>query len=56
MDLENICKKTRELAVTVGDFVRKQQTSISSERIENKGKHDFVTFVDKASEKNWLKD
>lgn len=51
MHLENICTHTRELCLKVGEFIRQQQDKISSDVVENKGLHDFVTFVDKNAEK-----
>ncbi len=50
MNLENICKHTQEIAISVGDFIRQQKNKISSEVIEKKGTHDFVTYVDKNAE------
>lgn len=50
MDLAKICKQTQELTISVGDFIRQQKNKISSEVIEKKGTHDFVTYVDKNAE------
>ena len=51
MDLKNLTQQTRKIAVTVGDFIREQKNNISPTIIEKKGIHDFVTYVDKNSEK-----
>ncbi|RLD59345.1 MAG: inositol monophosphatase [Bacteroidetes bacterium] len=51
MDLEILTQQTREIAVTVGDFIREQKNNISPTIIEKKGIHDFVTYVDKTAEK-----
>ncbi len=47
MDYSDICNKTIELVKEVGNFIRKERVQL---RIESKGKNDFVTQVDKASE------
>jgi myo-inositol-1(or 4)-monophosphatase len=54
MDLENLCKKTREICLDVADFMRTQQEKIQTDHIENKGIHDFVTYVDKTSEEKLI--
>ena len=56
MDLEILTQQTREIAVTVGDFIRKQKNNISPTIIEKKGIHDFVTYVDKTAEKKIVED
>ena len=50
IDLESVCKQTREIAIEVGRFIKEQQSKITADVIENKGKHDFVTYVDKTAE------
>ncbi|MBN2682609.1 MAG: inositol monophosphatase [Bacteroidales bacterium] len=50
MDLENICYKVTEIAREVGGFIRQEKDKISTEIIESKGLHDFVTYVDKEAE------
>lgn len=50
IDLELICRETRKIAIEVGAFIKTQQNKISSDVIETKGTHDFVTFVDKTAE------
>lgn len=50
IDLELICRETRKTAIEVGAFIKEQQNKISADVIENKGTHDFVTFVDKTAE------
>lgn len=50
MDLDIICSETRILAKQVGQFVRDERRLLSSKGIEKKGKQDYVTYVDKASE------
>lgn len=47
MDYNKLCEDTVKLAREVGDFVRKERAQL---KIESKGKNDFVTHVDKASE------
>ncbi len=47
MDYNKLCEETVKLAREVGGFVRNESTQL---KIESKGKNDFVTHVDKASE------
>lgn len=51
MNLENICKEVINLSTKVGQFILSEKQNISSKSIEQKGLHDFVTYVDKTSEK-----
>lgn len=46
MNFENVCKQVQELVINTGDFIKNARP----ETIETKGKHDFVTSVDKKSE------
>jgi len=39
-----------ELVRTTGDFIAKERKRFSSEKVESKGKHNFVTYVDKGAE------
>jgi len=50
MDYKEICLKVVELAGNVGAFVTNERLQFDSNRIETKGKNDFVTYLDKASE------
>ena len=50
IDLELICRETRKIAIKVGTFIKEHQNKISADVIENKGTHDFVTYVDKTAE------
>jgi len=51
MDLKNICEKVCELAKLTGIFIKEEKSKITLDVIEAKGSHDFVTYVDKTSEK-----
>jgi myo-inositol-1(or 4)-monophosphatase len=50
MNLENTCKQVVELATTTGNFIRQQRKHFSIDKVETKGLHDFVSYVDKESE------
>jgi len=50
IDLKSVCKQTQEIAIEVGHFIKEQQAKITADVIENKGTHDFVTYVDKTAE------
>ncbi|MEI6696730.1 MAG: inositol monophosphatase family protein [Bacteroidota bacterium] len=51
MDYEKICFEVIAICKTVGDFIYQESKKITAANIEVKGKHDFVTYVDKTSEK-----
>jgi myo-inositol-1(or 4)-monophosphatase len=50
MNYEKIIKQVVELSKTVGVYLRDEQKKINSDIVEKKGKHDFVTYVDKTAE------
>jgi myo-inositol-1(or 4)-monophosphatase len=50
-DYQSICQSVCAIAHKAGDFIKIEKTKISSDKIELKGLHDFVTYVDKTSEK-----
>ena len=51
MDYKQICIDVTAICKTVGDFIYHENRKITEDNIEIKGKHDFVTYVDKSSEK-----
>ncbi|MBI5541143.1 MAG: inositol monophosphatase [Bacteroidia bacterium] len=51
MDLKTLCSKVCDLSRETGKFILNEKSKISADIIENKGMHDFVTYVDKTSEK-----
>ena len=51
MDYKDVCIKVTTICKTVGDFIINENHKITNDNIETKGKHDFVTYVDKASER-----
>ncbi len=51
MNLQLLCTQVCQITVQTGHFIKQQQGKISLEKIETKGLHDFVTYVDKTSEK-----
>ncbi len=51
MDYKNICLQVTAVCKTVGDFIYQENKKITVANVEIKGKHDFVTYVDKTSEK-----
>jgi myo-inositol-1(or 4)-monophosphatase len=50
-DLQTLCHDVCILSKKVGAFIRNERIRFSTERIEVKGKNDFVSYVDKGSEK-----
>jgi len=51
IDLEKLCKDVCALSKQVGNFIKSERATFSTDHIEVKGKHDFVSYVDKTSEK-----
>jgi myo-inositol-1(or 4)-monophosphatase len=50
MNLEKICQQVIELTRNTGQFILNEKKNNSKIRFEEKGLHDFVTYVDKTSE------
>lgn len=51
IDLEWLTGEVKTLAVETGKFLRAERLSFEPDRVEQKGTHDYVSYVDKASEK-----
>jgi myo-inositol-1(or 4)-monophosphatase len=51
MNLQQLCKDVCDLAKKTGEFLKTEIGKVSAADIEIKGLHDFVTYVDKTSEK-----
>ena len=51
IDIERIEQQTIELVKEVGRFIREQRAQFDSSKIEHKGLHDSVSYVDKGSER-----
>ena len=50
MDYEKICRETIDLAKQTGTYIKDSLGKLTTENIETKGKHNFVTTVDKFAE------
>ena len=50
MDLENLCVQVQTLTIETGEFILREQSRFSAQKIESKGIHNYVTYVDKTSE------
>jgi myo-inositol-1(or 4)-monophosphatase len=55
MNLEKICEQVREVVINTGDFIWDKRHGKSELGIEVKGKHNYVTQVDKAAEEILVK-
>lgn len=51
LNLEEITKEVRALALEIGSFLREEGRNFQRERVEKKGAHDYVSYVDKESER-----
>jgi myo-inositol-1(or 4)-monophosphatase len=54
MNLENICNQAIELIKHVGIFILEQNKVITAEKVEVKGLHNYVTYVDKTAEEKLI--
>ncbi|MCK5857457.1 MAG: inositol monophosphatase [Bacteroidales bacterium] len=50
-NLEDICLQVVEMSQQVGEYLMEEKGNLSSGDVESKGKHDYVTYVDKTAEK-----
>jgi len=50
MNLKEICIQVTDITKSVGEFILSEKNNIKELNIEEKGLHDFVTYVDKKSE------
>jgi myo-inositol-1(or 4)-monophosphatase len=50
-DLQTLCHEVCTLSKKTGEFIRAEGKKFTSEKVEVKGKNDFVSYVDKTSEK-----
>jgi myo-inositol-1(or 4)-monophosphatase len=51
MELQKILEKTIKITLEAAQFIKNEQNKIKTQDIEQKGLHNFVTYVDKNSEK-----
>ncbi|MBO7595293.1 MAG: inositol monophosphatase [Salinivirgaceae bacterium] len=51
IDIERIEQQTIELVKEVGRFIKEQRAQFDASKIEHKGLHDYVSYVDKTSER-----
>lgn len=56
MDYRKVCENTVEIAKETGKFIMDKRGSFSYDNIETKGKHNFVTEVDRGAEEKLVKD
>jgi len=50
MNLDNIISSVKEIAISTGNFINNERDVFNISDKEKKGKHNFVTYVDKESE------
>lgn len=51
IDLKNICSEIQNAAIEAAGFIRKESQGFDLRRTEKKGSNDFVSYVDKGSER-----
>ena len=55
MDSSTLVAQVREVAISVGAFLREQRAAFDRSAVQEKGPHDYVSYVDKASEERLVK-
>ena len=50
VDLSNLVAQVREVAVNAGNFLRTERMKFDRAAVEEKGPHDYVSYVDRTSE------
>jgi myo-inositol-1(or 4)-monophosphatase len=56
MNLDNICNAVIETVIKTGKYIESERKIFDSKNIEKKGLHNFVTHVDKESEKKIIQE
>jgi myo-inositol-1(or 4)-monophosphatase len=56
IDLEQITLEVCELSRTVGKYLQSEKDQLNASEVESKGLHDFVSYVDKSSEKRLMQE
>lgn len=51
IDLEQLCGEVRQLAIETGHFLKEEKKHFRRELVEEKNSHDYVSYVDKESER-----
>ena len=51
LDLEKLTGEVKRVAVEAGRFLREERLSFDPSRVEQKAAHDYVSYVDKESER-----
>ncbi len=54
MDLKQICFNAIEVIKATGNYISNEILSFDTKKVESKGVHDFVSFVDKTAEKQLI--
>ena len=55
LNLESLCTEVRKIARKAGSFLEDEQRKFDRGRVEEKSAHNYVSYVDKASEKLLIK-
>lgn len=55
LDLKQITEEVRRLAIETGAFLREERKNFHRERVLEKNSHDYVSYVDKESERRIVK-
>ena len=51
IDREAVCTRVREIAREAGDYIAAERKRFTTDRVEVKGVHNFVSYVDKGAER-----
>lgn len=55
LDLQQLIEEVKKVAVEAGSFLREQREAFDRSSVQEKGPHDYVSYVDKASEERLVR-
>ena len=50
VDLKQLVEEVKKVAISTGHFLKEQRAAFDRSKVQEKGPHDYVSYVDKASE------
>lgn len=54
LNLEQLCTEVQKIAITAGSFLKKERSNFDYGRVEEKSAHNYVSYVDKESERRLI--
>lgn len=56
LNLESLCTEVQQIACRAGDFLRDERRNFDRSRVEEKSAHNYVSYVDKESERRLVEE